>query len=124
MLGGLPTGRVGSPLYCRLRYFDPAGKRAGIPEDTAALVEKLTADSVTVTLVNTDPVVPKDVVIQGGAYAEHDIVSVTEDGGTKTSIGGSAFSVRLDPGCGAKLVIEMKRYANQPTLAFPWDKAL
>jgi len=23
MLGGLATGRVGSPLYCRLRYFDP-----------------------------------------------------------------------------------------------------
>ncbi len=32
MLGGLPTGRVGSPLYCRLRYFDPEGQRAGVPE--------------------------------------------------------------------------------------------
>ena len=41
MLGGLPTGRVGSPLYCRLRYFDPDNQRAGIPEDVAALVEKV-----------------------------------------------------------------------------------
>ncbi len=23
MLGGLPTGREGYPLHCRVRYFDP-----------------------------------------------------------------------------------------------------
>jgi len=28
MLGGLPTGRVGGPLHCRLRYFDPESRRA------------------------------------------------------------------------------------------------
>ena len=28
MLGGLPTGRTGFPLHCRLRYFDPARQRA------------------------------------------------------------------------------------------------
>ena len=55
MLGGLPTGRTGGPLHCRLRYFDPDNRRAGIPADVAALVEKLTADAVTVTLVNTGP---------------------------------------------------------------------
>jgi hypothetical protein len=28
--------------------------------------------------------------------------------------------VRLDPGAGTQLLIKAKRYANQPTLAFPW----
>src|SRR5919199_655448 len=56
MLGGLPTGRVGFPLHSRLRYFDPARGRAGIPEDVAALVERLDAESVTVTLVNLSPI--------------------------------------------------------------------
>ena len=35
MLGGLPTGRTGYPLHCRLRYFDPQRRRAGLPEDVA-----------------------------------------------------------------------------------------
>jgi hypothetical protein len=46
-LGGLPPGRVGSVLHCRLRYFDPGKRRAGLPDDVAALVEKLTADQAT-----------------------------------------------------------------------------
>ena len=44
MLGGLPTGRVGGLLHCRLRYFDPARHRAGIPEDVAALLRFLGED--------------------------------------------------------------------------------
>ena len=32
----------------------------------------------------------------------------------------SAFEVRLAPGAGATLNVAMRRYANQPTLAFPW----
>ena len=33
-----------------------------------------------------------------------------------------AFAVRLAPGCGAQLKIALKRYANPPTFAFPWDR--
>jgi hypothetical protein len=29
--------------------------------------------------------------------------------------------VRLAPGAGAKLTIRMKRFANDPTLSFPWE---
>ena len=29
MLGGIPTGRSGCPLHCRLRYFDPARRMTG-----------------------------------------------------------------------------------------------
>ena len=30
MLGGLPTGRTGFPLHCRLRYFDPERQRTDL----------------------------------------------------------------------------------------------
>ena len=120
MLGGIPTGRSGCPLHCRLRYFDPARRRAGLPEDVAALVEKLSADEVTVTLVNLSPLHERTVTVQGGAYAEHQLQSVTINGNT-TPLDSPHFSVRLAPGCGSQLTIQTKRYANQPTVAFPWS---
>lgn len=119
MLGGLPTGRVGYPLHCRLRYFDPERRRAGMPEDVAALVEKMTADEVVVTLVNVSQVRERRVVVQGGAYAEHQIVSVAADG-LDVAVDHSHFTVHLAPGAGSRLAIKMRRYANQPTFAFPW----
>jgi hypothetical protein len=121
MLGGLPTGRVGYPLHCRLRYFDPERRRAGIPLDVAALVEAMSADSVTVSLVNTSPIRDHTLVVQGGAYGEHQFASAALDG-QAIAIEGNAFEVRLSPGCGGRLVCKMKRYANQPTFAFPWDR--
>jgi hypothetical protein len=119
MLGGLPTGRDGYPLHCRLRYFDPARQRAGIPEDVAALVEKLTADEVVVQLVNTNPLEPRTVVVRGGAYAEHEIAGVRQ-GDVTAPIGSADFTVRLEPSAGGTLRIRMRRYANQPTLKLPW----
>lgn len=120
MLGGLPTGRVGSPLYCHLRYFDPEGQRAGVPDDVAALVEKISDEDVTLTLVNVNPIEPRTVIVQGGAYAEHEIVNVSlED--QAVEIASSACSIRLAPGCGAQLQLRVKRYANQPSLGFPWS---
>ena len=121
MLGGLPTGRTGFPLHCRLRYFDPERHRAGLPEEVGALVEKMSADSVTLTLVNIDPVEPRTVVVQGGAYAEHRLVKVHLDGQT-APVDGTHFTVRLGPGCGCRLEIEMQRYASAPTFTFPWDR--
>ncbi|MCZ6678544.1 MAG: hypothetical protein O7E52_15005 [Candidatus Poribacteria bacterium] len=120
MLGGL-TPRHGEPLHCRVRYFDPVNRRAGIPEDVAALVEKLTDDEVTLTLVNINPVEGRTVVVQGGAYAEHQLISATADDQVLT-LDRSAFTVQLAPGAGSRIVIQMKRYVNQPTFAFPWNR--
>ena len=120
MMGGL-TPRHGGPLHCRVRYFDPRAGRAGMPEGVGALVEKLEDESMVLTLVNTDPVEGKDVVVQGGAYAEHQLASV-KVGGKETTVDDSSFAVELAPGAGATLEIEMKRYANGVTFAFPWDR--
>ena len=118
-LGGFPTGRDGGPLMCRLRYFDPARRRAGLPEDVAALVDHLTASEVGVTLVNLHPVAERTVIVQGGAYAEHQFISATA-GGITTEVNGPHLVVRLAPGSGERITLTMQRYANRPTLAFPW----
>jgi hypothetical protein len=110
----------GTLLYTRLRYFDPTRRRAGMPPDVAALVDSWGPDSLTVQLVNINPSVARSVIVQGGAYGEHQIVSVS-DGKQTLAVNGTTFPVRLAPGCGARLTIQMKRFANDPTLSFPWE---
>lgn len=121
MLGGIHPGHRGAPLHCRLRYFDPVQRRAGLPAGVAALVEKLSADQTTLVLVNTDQSAAREVIVQGGAYGEHSCESVVVNG-KKTKVAASTFSVRLAPGSGTRIVINMQRYANQPTLLQPWDR--
>ncbi len=131
MTGGLHIARPpwsktspsqgGVPLHCRLRYFGPDRKRAGVPEDVAALVHSLGDTTTEVTLVNLHPTAARTVTVQGGAYAEHRIESATIDGRV-VAVGAAAFTLRLEPGCGARLLLTMRRYANRPTLAFPWDR--
>ena len=82
MLGGYFAGGKIWTLHSRLRYFDPELRRSGPPEDVGALVEKLTADSVTVTLVNVNQTKPRTVIVQAGGYGEHHFDAVTVDGKT------------------------------------------
>ncbi|MBI2824182.1 MAG: hypothetical protein HYX69_05805 [Planctomycetia bacterium] len=119
-LGGLYPGHHASHLHARVRYFDPETHRAGLPEGVAALVERLSADAVTVTLVNVDPVQPRSLIVQGGAYGEHQIATAAI-GDREERVDRPWVAVRLEPGCGAQLVLGTKRYVNRPTLAQPWD---
>jgi hypothetical protein len=121
MWGALLPGREGGLLNARLRYFDPDRKRAGVPEDVAALVSELSDTSTTVTLVNLNPSQSRTVIVQGGGYGEHQLVSVTH-GGQTTPIDAALLTVQLAPGAGEKLVFEMKRYANTPTSLHPWHR--
>jgi hypothetical protein len=118
MLGGYMTGRIWV-LHSRVRYFDPVNRRAGIPEDVASLVTEMTREMTKVTLVNTNQVEAHEVIVQTGGYGEHQCRSVEIDG-REYPVNNRYFTVRLAPGAGAELVIYAKRYANQPTLAFPW----
>jgi hypothetical protein len=47
---------------------------------------------------------------------------VTTAQGKTFPIDEAFFTVRLAPGAGGRLAIQMRRYANQPVLAFPWDR--
>jgi hypothetical protein len=121
MWGALVPGRAGELINARVRYFDPARKRAGVPDDVGALVSEMTDARTVVTLVNLNASEPRTVIVQGGGYAEHQIESVEADGQV-TRLGASHFTVKLAPGAGAKLALAMKRYANAPTVKFPWDR--
>lgn len=118
-MGGLPPKNRGKLLFTQLRYFDPAKRRAGLPEGVAALIDKITPDGVEVTLVNTNAVDARSVIVQAGGYAEHQFVEMTSNG-KSTAIGGTHVTVRLEPGCGTRLALKMRRFSNPPTLAMPW----
>jgi hypothetical protein len=120
MLGGLPTGNAAFPLQARVRYFDPVARRPGLPEDVAALVERMEAGETVVQLVNLNQTEARSVVIQGGGYGEHRITSAAI-GEERLPVEGAWCTVRLEPGCGGRVTLAMARYANPPTMAFPWD---
>jgi hypothetical protein len=122
MWGALLPGREGGLLNARLRYFDPDRKRAGVPEDVAALVSELSDTRTTVTLINLNASQPRTVIVQGGGYGEHQLISVTR-GAKTTAINSPLLTVRLNPGCGEKLILGMTRYANRPTVRHPWRRA-
>jgi hypothetical protein len=118
MLGGIRPAYWGGPLHCRVRYFDPERRRAGLPADVAALVEKLSADTTTLNLVNLNPVEARTVVVQAGGYGEHQFTHVVQSS-RKIPIESPCLTVRLEPGAGEQLELGMRRYVNLPTLAHP-----
>lgn len=120
MLAGLDPGRGAAPLHCRLRYFDPQRRRAGIPTDVAALIDTVKHDRVAVRLINVSQTEPREFIVQCGAYAEHQCLRIEVEG-RSIEVDSPQFRVKLAPGTGSRLVIYTKRYVNQPTLAFPWD---
>ena len=121
MFGALVPGREGGLLNARLRYFDPERRRAGVPEDVAALISEIADRRTVVTLVNTSKAEPRTVIVQAGGYGEHQFDSVEWSGRTER-LDARDFSVRLAPGAGATLTLAMRRYVNTPTVRFPWDR--
>ena len=85
------------------------------------MVTGLTADETTLTLVNLDPTTPRALIVQAGGYGEHTFSSVLCDGKT-IPIDKPIVSIRLAPGAGSQLAFSTRRYVNQPTLRFPWDR--
>ena len=75
-LGAANLYGSGDVLRSQVRYFDPERRRAGLAEDVAALVEKIEPDSVTLTLVNTSTSASRRLIVQMGAYGEHQAISV------------------------------------------------
>lgn len=115
------SGHGPLPLHTQLRHFDRERRRAGLPPDVAALVERIRPEGVVLTLVNTSPIDFRTVTVQAGGYGEHQFTAVTI-GDRTFPVDAPYFTVRLAPGAGETLTIAMQRYAHQPTLAFPWDR--
>ena len=121
MLGANDPGSGGNVLHSQVRYFNLETRRPGLPRNVGALVERIQPEGITLLLVNTDPVTSRKFVVQTGAYAEHNAVSVTLNG-EQVTVEDSQFTVHLQAGAGARLSIRMNRHVNQPTLSVPWNR--
>ena len=120
MLGGPNHIYHGGLLHARLRYFDPQGKRSGVPPDVAALVDRITPDEVGVQLVNLHPSQARSVIIQAGLFGEHVFTRVRYRE-FEAPVDRKHLNIRLRPGSVTRLTIGMRRWVNAPTYAFPWS---
>ena len=144
-VGGLAIDTRGEMMYSQVRYFDGERRRSGLPADVSALVTRIEPDWIEVEVVNLSVTESRHLVIQGGAYGEHqfgkvEFTKVTEmkepvenpspresrnrqsHSTYQQEVDGVAFSVHLTPGAGTSLRIQIDRYSNQPSYTFPWDR--
>lgn len=125
MLGAPNHIYHGGLLHSSVRYFDPENKRPGIPDDVAALVERITSKSITLKLVNLHPTEPKRVIVQGGMFGEHRVKRVRQviDYPYQFyTIDKPYFEVDLGPGAIGQLELDIDRFANTPSYRFPWHE--
>jgi hypothetical protein len=110
----------GGLLHVRLRYFDARARRPGLPVDTAALITQLAADSVTVELCNLNLRDEQRLVLQAGAFGEHEFTEVCEEGGeTTATVDGPHLEIALPPGAQTTLRLGMRRYCRTPSYNQP-----
>jgi hypothetical protein len=113
----------GGMLQAHVRYFDPAGPRAGLPQHVAALVDRVSADGAHVKLVNTDPVDGHPVLIQAGSFGEHEFTDISADDGDgavqRVAVNDKYLRVELGPAAQVTLDLGMKRFAHKPSYDFP-----
>ena len=75
-MGAPQTVYNGGLLRARVRYFDIEKLRPGLPPDVAALVEKLEDKLTVVRLVNLSVSDTRKLIIQAGAFGEHEFLDV------------------------------------------------
>lgn len=123
MLGAPNHIYHGGLLHTSVRYFDPENRRPGIPADVAALVERITSQSITLKLVNLHPTESRKVIVQGGMFGEHQIQRVRQVIHYPYqfyTVNQPYFEVQLRPGATGQLELDIDRFANTPTYRFPW----
>lgn len=140
-MGGPQVIYNGGQQQARVRWFDLEARRPGLPHDVAALVSTIDAAKTTVELVNLSPTSGRKLVLQAGAFAEHDILTVTHDvasgdwaGSYYSYIGGDSETtsrtmntqgpyviVDLPAGSRITLTLSLVLRARKQTYLSPWD---
>ena len=69
--------------------------------------------------MNVSPIHARRVIVQAGAYGEHQFTAATSSD-SKLTLNGRYLEVELEPGAGAQIKLGTKRYAHPPTLDWPW----
>jgi hypothetical protein len=130
----------GGLAQARVRYYDARRRRPGLPPDVAALVASIDPDATTVTLVNLAAAATRTVIVQAGAFGEHDIISAvfsTAAGGwagdhteyiahevtagtRQVAVGGPWLDVVLPPGTEVTLTLRLRLRTRRPSARTPW----
>ncbi|MBI4551725.1 MAG: hypothetical protein HY710_05615 [Candidatus Latescibacteria bacterium] len=125
----------GGLLMSRVRYFDAERRRPGLPQDVAALVEKVEPARTVLRLVNLSPLHHRQVIVQAGAFGEHRFTEArytARTSGFPGAIGDyaapplaaetravpvedSRLQVRLPPGTEITLDVGTVRFVNRPS---------
>jgi hypothetical protein len=116
---GYNNAKESRVILAELWHFDPEASRPGLPPDVAALVDTITRNTVGIHLVNVSQTTPRTVVVQTGAYGEHQCLQVTHNR-QSTEVNNHYFIVHLAPGSGGHLELKVKRFANRPQARLPW----
>src|SRR6185437_16213136 len=127
-----------------VRYYDADAQRHRLPPNVAALVSSIDPEATVIDLVNLDPESPRRIVVQAGAFAEHNIrtaqYSTCEDESwigdlydyghrqptvesESIDVNGPWLTVALPRSSTIRLTLRLDLRANQPTYRTPFDAA-
>ena len=128
MLGAPDIIYNGGLVRATVRYFDQDRTRPGLPQDVAALVDRVSNDSVGLRLVNLSRNETRRVIVQAGAFGEHEFTEFltyldAEGAHTVPAGRGKYFAAELLPGTQLRVDAKMRRFANMPSYVFPWHGA-
>ena len=110
----------GGLLVTRVRHYDAQNNRPGLPEDVAALVSKLTANTVELELINLSSSEARDVIVQAGSMGEHNFTTASANGNNNVEVNGTYLQVHLPPNTHIELEVGMERFVNAPSYKQPW----
>jgi len=120
-LGGPMPIYNGGLLMISVCYYDLEEKRFGLPKDVAALVSRIDTAGITLELINLNLSSPRTMLVQAGAFGEHRFTTVHADDADYT-VNGAHFAVRLSPGAGITLRLDMERFCNRSQYQWPEEE--
>ena len=124
-MGGPMPIYNGGLLMVSIRHFDADCKRPGLPQDVAVLVSGICEEGIELTLANLHPMESRRLVVQAGAFSEHNFTtaSYVDDSGEAVSaeINSEYVEFELGPGTVFNVKLGMNRYCRQPSYKLPWD---
>ena len=118
-MGGPMPLYNGGLLNVSVCYYDIDHKRMGLPCDVAALVSKIDAAGIDLTLINLNPVKKRHMLVQAGAFGEHIFTGAVIDG-NDISINDNTFDIELKPVGRIDMRLKMDRYKNIPAYRQPF----
>ncbi|SEG97025.1 hypothetical protein SAMN05444920_110188 [Nonomuraea solani] len=143
MWGGPQVVYNGGLQQARVRYFDAERRRPGVPDQVAALVSAIEPEATVVTLVNLSATEDRTLIVQAGAFGEHEIRTAAadraEEGWTghdteyihhepvlsrqEIEVGGPHLTVELPAGTSITLTLRLRLHAYRPSYRAPWERS-